>query len=203
MKFYGRSLIRQYIPAKPHKYDVKLWAICCSCCGYSLTQSFYLGNSVQSEGGRDVVIELAEPYFYKEYVVFCDRFFSHLDLAAYPRARSTGLVGTTNGKSLPSDLNYLVSIMHPLTWAYKWFNLRSKIITKKRKEASLPDLEAEELVCLLVWMDKKYRTEDNKVVFITNCLSAIPTSVERDCHRKIFAIKTDSTVECLSLAHHS
>ena len=31
-------------------------------------------------------------------------------------------------------------------------------------------------------MDKKYRTVDKKV--ITNCLSAIPTSVERDCHRK-------------------
>ena len=184
VKFYGRSVIRQYIPAKPHKYGVKLWAICCSCCGYSLTQSLYLGSSVQSEGGRDVVIELAEPYFDKGYVVFCDRFFSHLDLAAYLRARSTGLVGTANAKSLPSDLNYLVSIMHPLTWAYKWFNLRAKITTKKRKEAGLPDLEAEELVCLLVWMDKKYRTEDKKVVFITNCLSAIPTSVERDCHRK-------------------
>ena len=51
--FYGRNVIRQYIPAKPHKYGVKLWAICCSCCGYFLTQSIYLGSSVQSEGGRD------------------------------------------------------------------------------------------------------------------------------------------------------
>ena len=45
VRFYGSSVIRQYIPAKPHKYGVKLWAICCSCCGYSLTQRLYLGSS--------------------------------------------------------------------------------------------------------------------------------------------------------------
>ena len=35
-----------------------------------------------------------------------------------------------------------------------------------------------------MWMDKKYRTQDKKVLFITNCLPAIPTSAQRDCHRK-------------------
>ena len=37
VKFYGRSVLRHYIKANPHKYDIKLWAICCACCGYSLT----------------------------------------------------------------------------------------------------------------------------------------------------------------------
>ena len=37
-------------------------------------------------------------------------------------------------------------------------------------------LQATEPVCLLVWMDKKYRTTDKQVVFITNCIPAIPTS---------------------------
>ena len=183
VKFYGRSVIRQYISSKPHKYGVKLWAICCSCCGYSL-QNLYLGGSVQSEGGKDVVLKLTQPYFDKGYVVYCDRFFSHIDLAAYLRAKSTGLVGTADMKSLPYDLNYLVNIMHPLTWSYKWFNLKVNITTKKMKCHKLPALESEEPVCILVWYDKKYRTEDKKVVFITNCLPAIPTSVERDCHRK-------------------
>ena len=184
VKFYGRSVVRQYMPAKPHKYGVKLWSICCSCCGYSLTQSIYLGGSVESEGGRDVVLELAEPYFDKGHVIYCDRFFSHLDLAAYLRSRSTGLVGTANTKTLPLDLQHLVNVMHPLTWAYKWFNLKAKIITQKRKMANLPELEAEEPVCLLVWMDKKYRTANKQVVFITNCLPAIPTSIQRDCQQK-------------------
>ena len=62
VKFYGRSVINQYIQSKPHKYGVKLWAICCSCCGYSLTQILYLGGCVQSEAGRDVVLELTNIY---------------------------------------------------------------------------------------------------------------------------------------------
>ena len=184
IKFYCRSVIRQYIPSKPHKHGVKLWAICCSCCGYSLTQNLYLGGSVQSEGGNDVVFELTQPYFDKGYVVYCDRFFSHIDFAAYLRAKSTGLIGTADMKPLPYDLTYLVNIMHPLTWSNKWFNIKVNITTKKMKYHQLPALEAEEPVCILVWYDKKYRTEDKKVVFITNCLPAIPTSVERDCHRK-------------------
>ena len=184
VKFYGRSIVRQHIPSKPHKYGVKLWGLCCACCGYSLNQSLYLGSSGQAEGGRDVVIQLGEPYFDKGHVIYCDRFFSHLDLAAYLRARSTGLVGTANTNTLPHDLSHLVSIMHPLTWAYKWFNCAANISTKKRQEAGLPDLQAEETVCLLVWMDKKYRTTDKKVVFITNCVPAVPTSIERDCQKK-------------------
>ena len=139
---------------------------------------------MQSEGGNDVVLELTQPYFDKGYVVYCDRFFSHIDFAAYLRAKSTALIGTEDMKPLPFDLTYLVNIMHPLTWSNKWFNLKVNITTKKMKYHKLPALEAEEPVCILVWYDKKYRTEDKKVVFITNCLPAIPTSVERDCHRK-------------------
>ena len=184
VKFYERSVVRQYMPAKPHKCGVKLWAICCSCCGYSLTKSLYLGGSVQSEGGCDVILELAQPYFDQGFVIYCDRFFSHLDLAAYLHSKSTGLIGTASTKTLPIDLQHPVNVMHPLTWANKWFNLKAKIISQKRKEANLPELEAEEPVCLLVWMDKKYRTENKQVVFITNCLPAIPTSIQRDCQEK-------------------
>ena len=101
VKFYGRSVVRQYIPAKPHKYGVELWAICCSCCGYSLTQNLYLGGSVIPEGGRDVILEFTEPYYDKGHVIYCDRFFTHLDLAAYLRTRSTGFIGTANTQTLP------------------------------------------------------------------------------------------------------
>ena len=51
LKFYGKSVLRQYMPAKPNKYGIKLWAVACACCGYSLTQNIYLGSSVQSVGG--------------------------------------------------------------------------------------------------------------------------------------------------------
>ena len=105
VKFYGKSVVRQYIKSKPTKYGVKLWALCCACCGFSLTQNMYLGSSVGSVSGRDVVIQLTEPYFDKGHVVYCDRFCSHLDLASYLRARKTGMVGISSLTSLPPDLD--------------------------------------------------------------------------------------------------
>ena len=85
VKFYGRSVIRQYIKSKSTKYGVKLWSICCSCCGYSLTQNIYLGNTAEKVGGRDVALQVTEPYLDKGNIIYCDRFFSHLDLASYLR----------------------------------------------------------------------------------------------------------------------
>ena len=45
-------------------------------------------------------------------------------------------------------------------------------------------LQATEQVCLLAWMDKKYRTADNHVIFITNCIPAIPISPSLHFHQK-------------------
>ena len=115
VKFHGRSVLRQYIKAKPHKYGIKLWAICCACCGYSLKQNIYLGSTVESVGGRDVVLQLTQPYLDKGHVIYCDRFFSHMDLAAYLRSRQTGMIGTSSLTKLPNDLEYLTRNMHPLT----------------------------------------------------------------------------------------
>ena len=183
VKFYGRSVLRQYIKAKPNKYGIKLWSICCACCGYSLAQDLYLGSTVESVGGRDVVLQLANPYLDKGHIIYCDRFFSHLDLAAYLRSRRTGMVGTSALTQLPSDLQYLVTNMHPLTWAYKWFMCQAKL-KHRPKIGPTEQLQATEPVCLLVWMDKKYRTADKQVIFITNCIPAIPTSPSQQFHQK-------------------
>ena len=66
------------IPGKPHEYVVKVCSICGFCCGYSLIQNLYLGGSVIPEGGRDIILELAYPYYDKHYVIYCDKFFTHL-----------------------------------------------------------------------------------------------------------------------------
>ena len=183
VKFYGRSQIRQYMKSKPAKYGIKLWGLACGECGYCLRQELYLGSSVESGGGRDVVLQLSEGYLDQGYIIYCDRFFSHLDLAAYLRSRGTGLVGTACISSLPLDLEYLVSLMIPLSWAYKWFSCQAKI-SYQPKEGPARQLQANEPVCLLVWMDKKYRTADKKVVFITNCLPAIPRPGKEDYQQK-------------------
>ena len=164
VKFYGRSVVRQYIKAKPTKYGVKLWSICYGCCRYSLTQTIYLGSKSESVGGRDVVLQLSQPFLDKGHVIYCDRFFSHLDLASYLRSRKTGMVGTAGNKSLPLDLNYLVEQMHPLTWAFKWFTCEAKF--DYNHDGTVEKLYAKEPVSLTVWMDKKYRAEDKKVFLL-------------------------------------
>ena len=132
VKFYGRNVLRQYIKAKPHKYGIKLWAICCECCGYSIKQNIYLEGTVEKVGGRDVVLQLTQPYLEKGHVVYCDRLFSNMDLAAYLRSRQTGMVGTSNLTTLPHDLDYPARNMHPLTWAYKWFNYKANFTYNPR-----------------------------------------------------------------------
>ena len=107
------------------------------------------------------MLQLAEPYFEKGRVIYCDRFFSHLDLAAYLRSRQIGMVGTADITSFEQDLKYLVTQMHPLTWAYKWYNYKTNFSHRTRQEEE-QKLLAEETVCLLVWMDKKYRTTNKQ-----------------------------------------
>ncbi|KAI6659396.1 hypothetical protein LOD99_10842 [Oopsacas minuta] len=85
------------------------------------------GQGGEKVGGRDVVLQLTEPYLDKGHVIYCDRFFSHLDIAAYLRSRKTGMIGTSNLKSLPADIAYLVHQMHPLTWVFKWFQQKADI----------------------------------------------------------------------------
>ena len=94
----------------------------------------------------------------------------------HPR-RKTGMVGTTSATSLPREIDYLVKHMHPLTWAYKWFQHDADF--KFHNKGTVQDMLAKESVSLIVWMDKKYRTEDKKVVIITNCLANIPQSAEQ------------------------
>ena len=141
-------------------------------------------STVESVGRRDVVLQLAQPYLDQGHVIYCDRFFSHVDLAAYLSTRQTGMVGTSSLTRLPNDQAYLVRNMNPLIWAYKCFNCKSKITYHPRTEAPDQELHAEEPVCLLVWMDKKYLSEDKKVVFITNCIPVIPETPQNQCHVK-------------------
>ena len=173
VRYYGRSVLKQYIKRKPNKYGIKLWALCCSCCGYSISQNLFLGSKTETVGGRDVVLNFGEIYFDKGHVIYCDSYFSFLDLAAYLRSRKTGLVGTSNISDLPEDLGYLVRNMHPLCWAFKWFEKEAKL--KFHNKGTVTELVAKEKVCLTVWYDKKYRSEDKKVVFISNCLPSIPS----------------------------
>ena len=107
------------------------------------------------------MLQLAEPYFEKGHVIFCDKFFSHRELAAYLRSRQTSMVITADISSLEPDLKYLFTNMHPVTWAYKWYSYKVKF-THRTRQGEERKLLAEKPVCLLVWMDKMYRTTNKK-----------------------------------------
>ena len=153
VKIYGRSVLRLYIKAKPHKYGIKLWAICCACSGYSLIQNIYLGSTVGKVGGKDVVLQLTQVYLGKDHVIYCDRFFSHLNLAAFLCSQQTGMVGTSTLTTLPHDIEYIVRNINSLTSAYKWFNYMANYKYHPRAgEGPENQLDAEEPVCLLNWI---------------------------------------------------
>lgn len=92
----------------------------------------------------------------------------------YLRSRKTGMVGTSSLTSLPPDLEYPVNNMHPLIWAYKLSNCEANI--KYKSKGIGENLKSNELLALVVWMGKKSRTRDKRVVFITKCVPSAPTS---------------------------
>ena len=55
------------------------------------------------------MLQLTQPHLDRGHVVYCDKFFSNKDLAAYLRLRQTGMVGTSNLTTLPHDLDYIAS----------------------------------------------------------------------------------------------
>ena len=96
-------------------YGQTIWTICCACYCYSLKQNIYLGSTVGQVGGKNVVLQQTQACLGKGHVIYCDRFFSHLDLAAYLCSQQTGMVNTSTLTMLPHDLEYLVRSMHRLT----------------------------------------------------------------------------------------
>ena len=83
------------------------------------------------------------------------------------------MIGTSSINTLHPDLQYLVDSMHPLTCAFKWFNCEADI--KYKSNGNIEHLRSNEPVSLVVWMDKKYKSKDKKVVFINNCIPNVPT----------------------------
>lgn len=75
VKFKGRCPFLQYLPAKPTKWGIKVWAICDSKSYYMLNVNIYIGryselpNSDLPLGDR-VVLKLAEPYYNKNHRIY-------------------------------------------------------------------------------------------------------------------------------------
>ena len=84
---------RQYMPAKPTKYGIKMWMAADSSNGYVLNFDVYLGKEEGQRRihglGYDVVFKMLTPFMNKHHHVFFDNFFSSVKLLRHLEAQNT------------------------------------------------------------------------------------------------------------------
>ncbi|XP_060702870.1 piggyBac transposable element-derived protein 4-like isoform X1 [Hemiscyllium ocellatum] len=105
--YKGRLYFKQYSPAKPTKWGLKVWMLCEAASGYCLNFDIYTGRRRMSSGhslGHDVVTELCQPYLHRNHHIYFDRFFSSPALLQYLQLHDTRACSTIhlNRKGLPS-----------------------------------------------------------------------------------------------------
>lgn len=107
--FRGRLGFRQYMPNKPHKYGIKIWVRADGQNGYTNEFQVYIGKvSKTAEVGltKNVVLSLCKKLEGKYYHLYCDNFFSSVDLFRDLFRRKIYACGTvrTNRKFWPVEL---------------------------------------------------------------------------------------------------
>ncbi|XP_039956871.1 piggyBac transposable element-derived protein 4-like [Bactrocera tryoni] len=101
--FRGRCSFRQYIPSKPAKYGLKIWALCDSKSKYAWNMEVYLGRARNTQPERNqgerVILSLSEP-LPRGHTITCDNFFTTYNLAVQLLRRNITLVGTVRKNKL-------------------------------------------------------------------------------------------------------
>ena len=91
--FKVRLSFRQYLPAKPTKYGIKVWMAADSSNGYVLNLSVYLGSEGENRRlyglGYDVVMKMAHPFLNRKHHLYFDNFFSSPVLQDHLLAQQT------------------------------------------------------------------------------------------------------------------
>ena len=109
VKFKGRLEFRQYLPAKPTKWGVKVWVLAESDTGYLSKFQVYTGRAPggQERGLTHRVVTALVDHLYGQYTqVYFDNFYTSPDLLTYLHARQVYACGTVraNRKNLPTTL---------------------------------------------------------------------------------------------------
>lgn len=113
IKFKGRCGFLQYVPAKPHKWGIKAWALCDSTSYYMNTFDIYTGKDLVQDAGKEplgtrVVMKLVTDLdiLQKYHHVYFDNYFTSVNLVQQLLANSTYSCGTvrSNRKGLPPEL---------------------------------------------------------------------------------------------------
>ena len=108
VKFKGRLSFRQYMPAKPTKWGVKLWSLCESTTGYLHKFQVYTGKEVVQEKGLShrVVIDMLSHLQNTNVRVFMDNFYTSPTLYKELHMRGIYACGTVraNRRGIPVHL---------------------------------------------------------------------------------------------------
>lgn len=95
--FRGRCSFRMYIPSKPGRYGIKIWALCDSKNAYLYNAKIYAGkegNVTEVNQGENVVKTLMMPLYKTGRNVTTDNFFTSLNLARFLLTQKLTIVGT-------------------------------------------------------------------------------------------------------------
>lgn len=109
VSFRGRCPFKMYIPSKPGKYGIKLWALCDTTSYYCLNLQPYigrLGNVPERRQGERVVLDLTDMLTGSGRHLYMDNFFTSLPLARIMLGRRMTMTGTMrkNKPELPNQM---------------------------------------------------------------------------------------------------
>ena len=106
--FKGRLGFKQYMPAKPVKWGIKVWSLCESATGYLYNFQIYIGAEGQAEHGLSyrVVMDLCVCLANTFITVVFDNFYTSCELLKNLLIRGIYACGTIrqNRKGLPQEL---------------------------------------------------------------------------------------------------
>lgn len=94
--FRGRCPFKQYLPKKPTRYGIKVWALCDCTTSFVWKTDVYTGRApntkAETNQGKRVVLQLTEGL--KGHQVIADNFFSNYDLVVELSKRQLSFLGT-------------------------------------------------------------------------------------------------------------
>ncbi|XP_029900733.1 piggyBac transposable element-derived protein 4-like [Myripristis murdjan] len=108
LPFRGKCPFRQYMPSKPGKYGIKIWAACDARTSYAWNLQIYTGKDAsgipEKKQGKRIVLDMATGL--QGHNITCDNFFTSYELGQELLRRKLTMVGTVRKTKpdLPAEM---------------------------------------------------------------------------------------------------